>query len=246
MRIAFLSDMHANREAFEACLAHLRTQPHDRIALLGDIVGYGADPVACAEIAADMVAKGAICLRGNHDAALGDPDPDMNRDALAAIRWTERQLAPERAEWLRGLPLSARIEDVLLVHAAANHPDAWHYVTNGEEATRSLAATDARVVVSGHTHVPMLFSLQPNGKAVGMAPRSGVPLPLSRHRRWQVVLGSVGQPRDRNPAAAYAILDQAQGEITFHRVGYDTAGAAAKILSAGLPHKLAYRLALGT
>ncbi len=78
-----------------------------------------------------------------------------------------------------------------------------------------------------------------------MAPRSGVPLPLSRHRRWQVVLGSVGQPRDRNPAAAYAILDQAQGEITFHRVGYDTAGAAAKILSAGLPHKLAYRLALG-
>ncbi len=93
MRIALFSDMHANREAFEACLAHLRTQPHDSIALLGDIVGYGADPAACAAMAAEMAAKGAICLRGNHEAALGDPDPDMNRDALAAIRWTERQLA---------------------------------------------------------------------------------------------------------------------------------------------------------
>jgi diadenosine tetraphosphatase ApaH/serine/threonine PP2A family protein phosphatase len=245
VRIALLSDIHANRQALEACLAHVDRQGADRIAVLGDIVGYGADPVACTERVAGLAERGAVVILGNHDEAVERADPDMNADALAAIRWTRGVLGDDHRRFLAGLPLTHREGDLLLVHAGARHPGQWPYITAPREAERSLAATDARLVVSGHTHVPILFSLQPNGTCLPFVPVANEPVPLLRHRRWQVVVGSVGQPRDGSAAAAYAILDLGQGALTQHRVVYDHQAAAARIRVAGLPERLASRLALG-
>jgi diadenosine tetraphosphatase ApaH/serine/threonine PP2A family protein phosphatase len=245
MRIALLSDIHGNLEAFEAVLAHVERLQPDRLALLGDLVGYGADPVAVVSIARALADAGAIVLKGNHDAAVEDQAPDMNQHALEAIRWTRAQLGPAQRAFLAELPLTATLDDLLLVHAAANQPASWPYVTNARAAERSLGATSARVVVAGHTHVPALHALQPNGVAVSHTPVAGTAIPLARHRRWHAILGAVGQPRDGDPAAAYALFDTGQGAITFHRVGYDHARAAAKVLAAGLPHALAHRLGQG-
>lgn len=245
MRIALLSDIHGNREALQACLAHAARQPHDAIAFLGDIVGYGADPVACTEFVMDEARRGAPVLMGNHEAALDDPAPDMNSEALFAIRWTRRRLDNAHADFLNGLAMTHAVENVLRVHASARAPSAFDYIDNPRSAERSLAACDARIVVAGHTHTPTLFSAGADGRTTRHALPDNIPVPLLKQRRWQVVLGAVGQPRDGNPAAAYAILDTAQGTIILHRVGYDVEAAAAKILEAGLPHRLAHRLAKG-
>lgn len=245
MRIALLSDIHANREALEACLAHVNRQGADRIAVLGDIVGYGADPVACTERVAELAGKGAIVILGNHDEAVQRADPDMNADALAAIHWTRGVLGDDHRRFLAALPLTHRDGEVLLVHAGARHPGQWPYVTSPRNAELSLSATDARLVFCGHTHMPVLFSLQPNGTCLPFVPVTNQPVPLLRHRRWQAVIGAVGQPRDGSAAAAYSILDLGQGTLTQHRVAYDHQAAAARIRAAGLPDRLASRLALG-
>ena len=245
MRIALLGDIHGNLEAFEAVLTHAARLVPDRMALLGDLVGYGADPVAVVSIAEALAEAGAIVLKGNHDAAVEEQAPDMNQQALEAIRWTRDRLGPAQRAFLAGLPLTATIDDMLLVHAAANQPATWPYVTSARAAERSLGATTARVVGAGHTPGPALHARQPNGVAVTHTPVTGTTIPLARHRRWHAILGAVGQPRDGDPAAAYALFDTGQGTITFHRVGYDTARAAAKILAAGLPHALAHRLGQG-
>jgi len=245
MRIALLSDIHGNLEALEAVLAHVARQSVDRIAVLGDIVGYGADPRACTETVMTLAGDGALVLKGNHDEAIDRADPDMNADALAAIVWTRGVLAGDHRSFLAGLPLTARIDDLLLVHASARHPGQWPYVMTPRDAELSLGATDARLVASGHTHVPALFSLQPNRTCVAFAPVAGVAVPLAAHRRWQIVVGAVGQPRDGSAAAGYSVLDLAQGAVERHRVPYDHQAAAAKIRAAGLPDRLASRLAHG-
>ncbi|MBX9991193.1 metallophosphoesterase family protein [Phreatobacter oligotrophus] len=245
MRIALISDIHGNLEALAAVLTHAMRQRVDRIAVLGDIVGYGADPRACTEAVMRLAEEGAIVLKGNHDEAVERADPDMNADALAAITWTRGVLSADHRAFLAGLPLTARLDDLLLVHASARHPGQWPYVMTPRDAELSLDATDARLVASGHTHVPALFSLQPNRTCVAFTPVAGSPVPLAAHRRWQIVVGAVGQPRDGTPLAAYAVLDLAQGVLEPHRVPYDHQAAAAKIRAAGLPDRLASRLALG-
>jgi diadenosine tetraphosphatase ApaH/serine/threonine PP2A family protein phosphatase len=245
MRIALISDIHGNLEALAAVLTHAMRQRVDRIAVLGDIVGYGADPRACTEAVMRLAEEGAIVLKGNHDEAVERADPDMNADALAAITWTRGVLDEQHRVFLAGLPLTARLDDLLLVHASARHPGQWPYVMTPRDAELSLSATDARLVASGHTHVPALFSLQPNRTCVAFTPVAGSPVPLAAHRRWQIVVGAVGQPRDGSPLSAYAVLDLAQGVLEPHRVPYDHQAAAAKIRAAGLPDRLASRLALG-
>ncbi|MDP2802006.1 MAG: metallophosphoesterase family protein [Phreatobacter sp.] len=245
MRIALIADIHANREALEATLAHVARQQVGRIAVLGDVVGYGADPVACTEIVMDLAASGALVLQGNHDEAVARDDADMNADALAAMVWTRGVLGEAHRRFLAGLPLSTREGDLLLVHAGARHPGQWPYVMTPRDAELSFGATDARLIVCGHTHVPALFSLQPNRTCIAFTPVAGSPVPLAAHRRWHVVVGSVGQPRDGIAAAAYAVLDLGQGVLEPHRVPYDHPAAAAKIRAAGLPDRLASRLALG-
>lgn len=245
MRIAILSDIHANREALEACLAHAGRRAPDRYVVLGDIVGYGADPGFCTDTVMAMVAAGAIAVKGNHDEAVERTNPDMHAEALAAIAWTRSVLSEEQRAFLARLPMTQREGDVLFVHAGAREPGLWPYMVSPRDAELSLGATDARVVVSGHTHMPVIFALQPSGVCVPFEPVANEPVPLLQRRRWQVVVGSVGQPRDGSPLAAYSILDLAQGTITQHRVAYDHEAAAARILAAGLPPRFAARLAVG-
>jgi predicted phosphodiesterase len=245
VRIAFLSDIHGNREALEACLTDLAARQVDRQVILGDIVGYGADPAFCTDTVMALAGRGAVVLRGNHDDAMGPVPHDMNADALTAIFWTRDQLTEAQRAYLAHLPLTHRDDVRLYAHASADQPARWPYITSLRGAEMSLAATDAEQVYSGHTHAPAIFSVGPDGHGDGLVPADGVPVRLASDRRWQVVVGSIGQPRDGNPDAAYSVLDLEAGTLTQHRVAYDVTGAAAKILSAGLPARLGLRLTIG-
>jgi len=245
MRIALLSDIHANREAFEACLDDATRKGAARFVLLGDIVGYGADPGWAVARARELLSHGAIVLRGNHDEACASPRGGMTADAAAAIAWTRSVVTPEDAAFLGALPLEAEEEDRLYVHAEASAPARWIYLRDATDARTSLDAVAARLVFCGHVHVPALYGLTATAKLVSFTPVAGVAVPLARPRRWHAVLGAVGQPRDGEPAAAWSLLDTTASEITLHRVPYDVATAARKIRDAGLPEALASRLSRG-
>jgi diadenosine tetraphosphatase ApaH/serine/threonine PP2A family protein phosphatase len=245
MRIAFFTDIHANREAFMACLEHAGRNRIDRYVFLGDYVGYGADPVFVIETVMDHVGRGAIAVLGNHDAAALAPDRAMNYAAFAAVEWTRRWLDPAHVAFIRGLPLSHEDDGRLYVHASANSPRAWHYVTDRHAASQSLEATGAQATFCGHTHVPALFHRSQGGSTASFTPSDGIEIPLTAGRRWLAVIGSVGQPRDRNPAACYAVLDAARSVLTYFRVPYDVDTAARKISDAGLPAMLSRRLFAG-
>jgi diadenosine tetraphosphatase ApaH/serine/threonine PP2A family protein phosphatase len=245
MLVAVLSDIHANREAFEAVLAAAGAAGAERFVLLGDIVGYGADPEWCAERAMTLAAQGAIVLRGNHDEAVGNPSVSMNPTATLALEWTRRQLGAETRAFLAALPLEAREGDCLFVHADASAPADWNYVLDADDAGRHLAACSARVSFCGHVHKPALYCTAPGGRITPFVPVAATPVPLLPQRRWLAVMGAVGQPRDGNPAAAFALYDTENAELCFLRVAYDVERAAEKIRAAGLPASLAERLARG-
>jgi len=245
MRIALLADMHANRQAFSACLRHAKERSAERYVLLGDFVGYGADPVYAVDTAIELVSRGAVAVLGNHDSAVNDPAVRINPEAQAVIDWTSRLLGVAERRFLAGLPLTASEDDRLYVHADASAPAKWIYVLSVEEAAKSLRATNAQVTFCGHTHRPAIFSITTVAKMTAFSPVTDVPVPLHGLRRWLVVLGSVGQPRDGIPAASYAMFDTAKKEVTFHRVPYDIEGAADAIRKARLPLFFAQRLYIG-
>jgi diadenosine tetraphosphatase ApaH/serine/threonine PP2A family protein phosphatase len=242
--IALLTDIHGNREALEACLAGARERNAGRFVFLGDFVGYGTDPGFVIDTVMPLVAQGAIALLGNHDsAAIGNPE-SMNDDAARAIAWTRRHLDERQLEFLRSLPYSAEDGDVLYVHASADAPIHWDYMLDADAAVRSLQATRARITFCGHVHVPMAFHLLKAQGLVPYEPPMNTVLPLTGGR-WVVVIGAVGQPRDGNPHACYALYDDEADTLTYVRVPYDVDSAARKIRAAGLPHRLAARLAFG-
>ena len=246
MLIALMADLHANREAFAACLEHAERQGAQRLAFLGDVVGYGADPEWVTEAVMARVARGAVAVLGNHDeAAVGRGRGGMNATAEAAIAWTRGRLSAEAAGFLASLPLEIEEEDRLYVHADASDPGRWRYVAEAEDARRSLEATGAQATFCGHTHVPRLFGITAAAKLASFQPVPALPVPLLRPRQWVAVLGAVGQPRDGDPAACYGMLDTARDELTWVRVPYDVAAAAEKIRAAGLPESLALRLHRG-
>lgn len=242
MRIALMSDIHANREAFEACLAHAGAADVRRFVFLGDFVGYGADPEWVLGKVMDLTAKGAVAVVGNHDRAAISDRGGMSADASYAVGWTRSRLTPEMRAFVERLPLEVEEDDRLYVHADASAPEKWRYVTDAEMAAQSLAAARARVTFVGHVHVPMLYGITATQKLMRFKPVPGEPIPLLRQRRWLGVLGSVGQPRDGDPAAAYSTYDTATGDLVCHRVAYDVLAASAKIRAAGLPAILADRL----
>ena len=245
MLIALMADIHANREAFAACLDHAERQGAHRLVFLGDVVGYGAEPEWAAETVMDRVSRGAVAVLGNHDQAVKRGPGGMNAAAEAAMAWTRSRLSAEAAGFLDALPLEAWEEDRLYVHADASDPGRWRYVLEAEDARRSLEATEAQATFCGHTHVPRLFGITAAAKLASFRPVPGVPVPLVRPRQWLAVLGAVGQPRDGDPAACYGMLDTARAELTWVRVPYDVETAAEKIRAAGLPESLALRLRRG-
>jgi len=248
MKLALLADIHSNLEALTACLSHARENGADAWAFLGDLVGYGADPAAVLEVIVDHAARGAIVVQGNHDAAvLGAAAADtMSSAAQEAIAWTRTRLGPEQRAFLAALPLVARVGEMLFVHASAEAPGEWPYLTDPLRAARCLAAAgDARWIFAGHVHEPVLYYTGASDRPLPFHPVPGVAIPVPPRRRWLAIVGSCGQPRDRKTAACYAMMEPDRAALTFFRVPYDWPAAAAKVRAAGLPERLAQRLAHG-
>jgi diadenosine tetraphosphatase ApaH/serine/threonine PP2A family protein phosphatase len=245
MRIALLADMHANRPAFEACLRDAEARGAGQYVLLGDYVGYGADPSYAVDRVMELTSRGALAVLGNHDAGVNDTSLRVNAEAQFVIDWTRTQLGVEQRRFLAELPLTVSDGDRLLVHSDASAPNKWIYVLTVEEASRSLRSTKAQITFCGHTHKPGIFSVTTAAKMTAFSPVADVPVPLHGLRRWLVVLGSVGQPRDGNPAASYSMFDTVKKEVTFIRVPYDIDAAANAIRKARLPLFFAERLYMG-
>lgn len=245
MRVALFSDIHANLPALEACLAAAERLAVDRLAFLGDFVGYGPDPEAVIQRIVPLASQGAIAVMGNHDKASLTPSRDMNSAAAQAIAWTREQLSAESLSFLAGLPLETRSGEILYVHADASDPAAWHYVTDSEMARASIAATAAQITFCGHVHHPAVYCLSALGKMTSHAPAAGVSIPLLPQRKWLAVMGAVGQPRDGNPAACLAVYDSRTHELVYHRAPYDVEDVSRRVLAAGLPASLAARLLKG-
>lgn len=244
MRLAVVSDIHANAEALEAVAREIARRRPDRVVHLGDLVGYNADPERCVAWAADNGVDGVM---GNHDAvACGKSAGDnFNPHALEAARWTARGLSPRASAFLSRLPDRLAVGDgILLVHGAPSDPDRYLFrLADADEELAALSGAAApRVVFFGHTHVPAAFVRR--GGAVAVAPPTR--LRLERGDRALLNPGSVGQPRDRDPRASFLLFDTDAREASWVRVPYDVESCAAKVLAAGLPRFFAARLRDGT
>jgi predicted phosphodiesterase len=242
LRIAVLSDIHGNRPAFEAVLAAVRRAEVERVWCLGDLVGYGAEPDACVELAR---AHTDLCLAGNHDLGVrGDiPLDEFSRGAELAARWTQETIARENLDYLLELEPQAVQRDVGLYHASPRDP-VWEYVLSALLAELCLDAQEQRVCLIGHSHVALAFMRVEGKPATGEACAEGATLDLSEGE-WLVNPGSVGQPRDSDPRASWAILDTRAWTVEYRREEYDIAAAAAAIRAARLPDSLAERLEYG-
>jgi predicted phosphodiesterase len=251
MQIAILSDIHANLPAFEAVLADIEDAGVDTVWCLGDVVGYGANPNECVELAKTRCAR---CLVGNHDlAVLGELDTStFSPAAAAAVRWTQDRLTEPATEFLRGLDPEDEAPEVALYHASPRDP-VWEYVLWPDQAAECIRAQAKRVSFIGHSHVALFFAVpgeaddpddDPPADARGAQAGAGTTLDLSESR-WLINPGSVGQPRDGDPRAAWLELDTAKWTATFHRLDYEIDRAAEAIMETDLPEHLARRLYVG-
>jgi diadenosine tetraphosphatase ApaH/serine/threonine PP2A family protein phosphatase len=247
VKLALFADIHSNLEAITACLEHAASLGATRFAFLGDLVGYGADPVAVLDLIEQYAAAGAVVVLGNHDAAaLGRGVDTLTANAQTAILWTQQQLGERQRSFLAGLPLLVRDDDLVFVHASAAAPERWTYVTSSSEAEQSMRAAGAGTVFCGHVHEPMLYYSGAHGRPLPFQPVPGTPIPTPKHRVWLAIVGSAGQPRDGSNTACYALADLERTRLTFFRVPYDYRAAAHKIRAAGLPERIALRLERGT
>jgi predicted phosphodiesterase len=239
MRIAVLSDIHANLAALEAVLGAIGTI--DAVWHLGDVVGYGPEPNAVVERLSSI---GAVGVRGNHDAAAcGGPEIDwFNPDARAAMEWTREAIAEPTRDWLGGLP-ERRVEgDFTLVHGSPRDPT-WEYVTSAAIARANIEVLGTTYGLHGHTHVPVIYR-EDDGRVEAISPGAGERVALEG-KRALINPGSVGQPRDGDPAASYLVLDTSAGSCSWHRVSYDVTAVQAAMAAASLPSRLVARLSYG-
>jgi len=245
LRVAAITDIHANLPALEAVLGAIDAVGVDEIWCLGDMVGYGADPDACAALVRE---RSALCLVGNHDlAVIGALDVSAFSEAAAtAVSWTRERVTARTLDLLRDLDPSGNREGIALSHASPRDP-VWEYVLSAEQADACLDVQPERIGLIGHSHVSLFF-VRPNeeqdGEIRGAQAGDDTLLELSSGK-WLINSGSVGQPRDGDPRAAWLELDTGEQTARFHRVGYDIDRAAASIVEAGLPRRLADRLYAG-
>jgi len=243
MRYAILSDIHGNLEAFRAVLERIGELNADRVLCLGDVVGYNADPNACVDL---MGRENIACVMGNHDAAacgLEEPD-NFNVNARQAVFWTREHLTPQNRTYLRELPRTMQIDDLFLCHGTVN--DTNRYLLYDGDAQESFTLMERmpgrpRLCFFGHTHIRTAYSMAGQVLARELADE----IHLSVDKRYLINPGSVGQPRDGDPRAAFLLYDARERTIAFHRVEYDIAACQKKILQAGLPARLAERLTMG-
>ena len=246
MRIGILGDIHSNLEALTVTADRLKEENIDHWVQVGDIVGYGADPIPCIELVRQLGCT--ICI-GNHDAAVVDrlSTDYFNAYARAAIDWTREQLRPSDLEFLRNLPLLVEHDEYTLVHGSLHMPASFGYVLSIVEAVESLRKQRTRMGFVGHSHVPAIYMQRAGAPVEDLdviydAEMEGN---VDGYDRVLMNVGSVGQPRDEDPRAAYAVYDTVTGDMKIARVAYDIERAQEKIRSAGLPTVLAERLALG-
>jgi predicted phosphodiesterase len=241
VRIAVLSDVHSNLEALDAVLEAADEAGCERAIVLGDIVGYGADPD---RVIARLIERDAIMIAGNHDlAATGAFDTTwFNEVASTAIEWTQHVMTPEAKAFLETLSPTRETDHGLLVHGSVRDPVA-EYLLSADEAAISFELAQFSLAFFGHTHLPTVFRRQPDGRVTGWVLSEGEDITLVAGERYMLNPGSVGQPRDRDPRAAFMVFGD--GRAVGHRVAYPIEHAAQKIMAAGLPAWLADRLSLG-
>lgn len=242
MRYGVLGDIHGNLEALEAVLADAEKHGVERYLCVGDIVGYGANPTECVARIRGLTSQ---IVAGNHDCAVvGRADVEyFNLYARDAVLWTRDHLAPDDQAFLRGLPLSLLVNGLTLVHSTVHEPDLFGYIESALAARLSFEALQTDIAFVGHSHVPVTFFYEQNGDEIWYS--QDAEIPLGDFSKAIINVGSVGQPRDDNPQAAYAIYDSSLRTVTIRRLPYDVEATRQKILAAGLPEVLAARLLLG-
>ncbi len=239
MRYAIIADIHGNLEAFQAVLEDSKREACSHYACLGDVVGYNANPKECLDI---VRAMGMPCVKGNHDeyCSIESNLEGFNPHAAEAVNWTRQQLTDEDRQWLRDLKYLRLVANFSIVHATLDGPQRWGYVFDRLAAAASFTYQNTGVCFFGHTHVPVAFirdTVVRGGTYSKFKTEAG--------RKYFINVGSVGQPRDGVPKASYAIYDLDEGLIELRRLDYDIPTTQAKIRAAGLPERLAERLAFG-
>lgn len=240
-RVAVFSDIHGNFHALQAVLKSIEDFDTELVICLGDVVGYGAMPNECVELLRE---RNIPTLAGNHDhAAVGMTDITFfNPIAKKAVAWTQEHLKPENAEWLKDRPYAIEMPpDFYFVHASPREPEAWNYVLTFGEARASFECFEEKICFIGHSHQPAVVEQSDDN----LACPEGYVIPVREGCRYLVNVGSVGQPRDRNPAACYVYVDIDKPMIQYVRVPYEIEAAQEAILKEELPHELAERLAHG-
>lgn len=239
MKFAIFGDIHGNLEALQAVLRDAQEQGCANFVCLGDIVGYGANPVECLQT---VQAMDCPVVRGNHDEGAANESmlEDLNPLAQAALLWTRDQLTRDQRRWLAELKLVRQVRDFTIVHATLDSPGSWAYVTNRFDAMASFSYQFTQLCFYGHTHSPRIFEKDDTVRGA-----RGLDVSIVRGTKYFINVGSVGQPRDGDWRAAYAIYDVSKGHIEIRRLDYDIDTAQQKILDAGLPPLLAERLSLG-
>jgi diadenosine tetraphosphatase ApaH/serine/threonine PP2A family protein phosphatase len=239
MRYAILGDVHGNLAALERVVDDAAAQGASAYVCIGDIVGYNPDPGRCVDTLREL---NCVCIRGNHDhyciRAFGSRE--MNEAAKAALEWTRRNVDDDQLCFLRDLPMTAEVGDFSIVHNTLRRTEDWNYVFDTFDAAAHFEQQSTQVCFHGHTHVPLAFT-----KHGAVKLRLFDTLSIAPGTRYFINVGSVGQPRDRDPRAAYVVYDSESREVTLRRVAYDVAATQSKIMEAGLPNWLAVRLSMG-
>jgi predicted phosphodiesterase len=241
MKLAVISDIHGNLEALDAVLSDCRTRAVDEIICLGDVVGYGADPSACLQ---RVTQDCALTLMGNHEyAALGlVSGQTMNAAARESMDWTQHQLDERDLAIISDLPLDGRRENLYFVHSSPDEPSKWRYILTSVEAEAAFRKFTGQICFVGHSHLPMIFVISPEGS---LRQRIGHDFCPDEENRYVINVGSVGQPRDNDSRSCYVVYDSAEQTISYCRVSYNIELAQSKMAQARLPQLLIDRLLVG-
>lgn len=239
MKYAIIADIHANLEAFQVVLDDIQKQKCTHVACLGDVVGYNANPKECLDLVRQM---NIPCVKGNHDEYCSTDEEleGFNPNAAEAVMWTRQQLTEDDRKWLRDLKYVRLVTNFTIVHATLDQPQRWAYVFEKLDAAASFTYQNTAVCFFGHTHVPLAFIRDASVRGGTYSKFKVEP-----GRKYFVNVGAVGQPRDGIPKAGYVVYDMDEGSIELRRLDYDIAAVQAKIRKAGLPERLAERLAVG-
>jgi predicted phosphodiesterase len=239
MKYAILGDIHANLEALTVVLEDCKKQKVTHYCCVGDVVGYNPNPKECLSIVREL---NMPCVKGNHDEYCSTDNEllGFNPQAAVAVKWTRDRLSDEDKQWLADLKFKRPVESFTIVHSTLDTPDKWGYVFDKLAAAASMSYQNTAICFFGHTHVPLAFIRENSIKGGAWSQ-----IKIQVGRKYFINVGSVGQPRDGNPQAAYATYDLFENVVELHRLDYDIQATQKKIRAAGLPERLATRLELG-